>query len=987
MAQAVAKGDLALTIDEDELGASLRFSPDPNGAEWSADKVLRLLMDARIGGYNQKRAEELVGKLGRAKGPLVEAVAAGQAPEPAQPESPEWTELAIPPELAAVVDAVAREAPPPLLYKVKVETVKVEKTVKKPAALPFLPPKVEKVIVSERRESREPVYPDPALLRVGYAKKGDRLCLLSSAKPGKAGKTIFGKPLQAQAGETAFFAGPNVARNKNELLAEADGAVRVGERWVDVVPVPEHRWSVELSPDGATFFLNYAPGDPRLPAPSAAEVLARAAGLGMPPEAAMGETEIAAILAEAAAAREAVYSRSISLDRDAKVEVRVSPDKTRATLSIWKGRGRGRPLELSAVSAALKASGVRGFKAEQLKKDVIEFHKGPKPELLDYLLIEGRAPGRGKDRALAFQAAFLGQAEAEALRARLAAAPGLAQAAPSLDEFPLEAADRVARVQLGQRVGELPPQQAGQAGVDIFGNALPGIPGNDPVVRVFEGLDFSKDAITATAAGILLVGVVEGATCLRVLPLRDASIEVEVAADASTASVSLVAEEGLGQGLTIEGVLAAFTAKGVVQGLEPWTIAEAVADARAGRPVLKRVAARARPARPGGSVKVEWLVHKASGALFALREGNRADFKERDTMTRVEAGMPLLKVAKAGDAGEDGVDVLGRVVKGGGLPGSERPPEHDATIREEPQEDGSVLYVAAAGGELVVEGEPGRGGRISVREHLAVAGDVGPETGNLRFPGSAKVAGSVLAGFSLVAGGDVAVGGGIEAALVSSDGVVRVAEGIKGARKGTVRAKRGIEAGFAEQALLLAVEDVKLKNACIFCNVKTNGRLVLLSEKGALIGGICRARKGIDVSSLGSENGVKTEVSFGQDYLVADQIDAEEREIGRLKNLILQSDRTMAELDLAGGGAGLDQIRQDKVKLMKLLEKRTVRLFDLREKFEGHVASEVRVRGTVHPGVILESHNRFFEVRSRRKMVAFSFDPSSGRIVERPLTG
>ena len=214
-----------------------------------------------------------------------------------------------------------------------------------------------------------------------------------------------------------------------------------------------------------------------------------------------------------------------------------------------------------------------------------------------------------------------------------------------------------------------------------------------------------------------------------------------------------------------------------------------------------------------------------------------------------------------------------------------------------------------------------------------------------------------------------------------------MAEGIKGARKGTIRAKHGIEAAFAEQSLLLAVEDIKIKNACILCNVKTNGRLVLVSDKGTLIGGLCRARKGIDVSSLGSENGVKTEVSFGQDYLVADQIDAEEREIGRLKNLILQSDRTMAELDLAGGSAGLDQIRQDKVKLMKLLEKRTVRLFDLREKFEGHVASEVRVRGTVHPGVILESHNRFFEVRSRRKMVAFSFDPSSGRIVERPLTG
>ncbi len=60
MAQSAAKGDLALAIDEDELEASLTFTPDKEGADWTADKVLRVFMDARIGGYNQKRADELV---------------------------------------------------------------------------------------------------------------------------------------------------------------------------------------------------------------------------------------------------------------------------------------------------------------------------------------------------------------------------------------------------------------------------------------------------------------------------------------------------------------------------------------------------------------------------------------------------------------------------------------------------------------------------------------------------------------------------------------------------------------------------------------------------------------------------------------------------------------------------------------------------------------------------------------------------------------
>jgi uncharacterized protein (DUF342 family) len=986
MAQIIAKGDLALTIETGELEASLSFSPNPQGAEWNAEKVLRVLMDARIGGFNQKRAEELVQKFSREKAPLVEVVAVGQAPEPPQPELPEWCELAIPPELSEIVQSLAATTPPPALFKVRVETVKTEKTVKKAAALPFLPPKVEKVVVAERREKRERVFPDTTLLRTGYAKKGERLCILSVAKAGKAGKTIFGKPLQPSQEETAFFTGPNVVRNKNELLADADGVVRIGERWADVVPLLEHHWSVEVSPDGATFFLNYAPGDARLSAPTATQILARAAELGAAPEVLLDEGELVALLQEVVDSGEAIYSRSISKDRDAKVEVKVSPDKSKATLSIWKGRGRGRPLELAAVTAALKTSGVRGFRAEQLKKDVLEFYKGPVAELLDYLLVEGKAPGRGKDRELGFQTTFLAEAQATELRARLEAAPGLSQAAPSLGDFPLGAATKLAWVQFGQKVAELPPYSPGQSGKDVFGAILPGIPGNDPVIRVFENLDFSKDAITATAQGVLLVGQSEDATYLRVLRCRDASIEVLVAADASSASLNLVAEDGIGLPLTIEGILAALAAKGVIQGIEPYSIAEAVADARAGKPVLKCVVAKARAPKAAGGVKVEWLVHRASGARSTISADGRADFKEQDTMTLVEAGQQILRIKRAGGAGEDGVDVLGRPIKPGADADVGKVPEHDASIREEAEADDSTLFVAATRGELVEAGHS-----LSIRERLAVKGDLGPETGNVRFPGFVQVSGAVLAGYSLFASGDIVVTGGVEAALVSSDGSIKIVEGVKGSRKGTVRARGSIEASFAEQALLLAVDDVRLKNACVLCNVKTNGRLVLSGEKGALIGGLCRARKGIDVNILGSVNYAKTEVSFGQDYLVADQIDAEEREIERLKALLLQADRAMAELDGSGangaGGDGLDRVRQDKVKLMKLLEKRTMRVFDLREKFEEHVASEVRVRGTVYPGVILESHSRFFEVRSKRTMVAFAFDPKVGRIVERPLTG
>ena len=47
------------------------------------------------------------------------------------------------------------------------------------------------------------------------------------------------------------------------------------------------------------------------------------------------------------------------------------------------------------------------------------------------------------------------------------------------------------------------------------------------------------------------------------------------------------------------------------------------------------------------------------------------------------------------------------------------------------------------------------------------------------------------------------------------------------------------------------------------------------------------------VGSVGSPRGVKTHISFGQDYLIADLIEKEEREIEKVKARISQLDIDM----------------------------------------------------------------------------------------------
>ncbi|MCP5453389.1 MAG: DUF342 domain-containing protein [Spirochaetaceae bacterium] len=1011
MAGATFRGETTLLVDELGLRASFHFEPSADGPELAVDGLARKLTEARIAGVQGRRLDEIAKAFAAAKAPVTETAASGHAPEAGLPESVEWAEPSTPDEYLPFEAEILSAAPPPELYRVRVERVARERVVKKPSALPFLPPKEEKVVEYEKVELREPVGVDTRVIMSFWAPKGATVATLAPPRPGKPGKSVYGKPIPApRVEDSAFNLGKGLSRAKNEVRTDAGGFVRVGERWADLVPFGAGDYSVRLSDDGATALLDYTPGDRRLPPPDASAILEDARGLGLDGDTLIGVEETASALLRSTRSGQPLVGYSLSCDRDASAVVSVTPDRLKATLTVLKGRGRGKPLSLTMVSEALAGQRLKGVKIDKLKADVVAFYKGKETELEDYVLAVGKEPVKGKDRTLIYSVAFLPVPQAKDYLASVEAAPLLSKYARRLDEFPLSAAGRVAPVKKGQEIARFSPPSPGQAGVDVYGAAIPAPPGNDPLVKSFDYIRFSKESIESEEDGLVLVGDGEPevkpepeakpepepsagepaadaepreragpqAILIRVLPYRDAKVAVTIAEDAMTAAVDVEKGYGLGRELTLEYAQEALATAGVVEGVDLKELTAALNDAREGRAVSSRVIARGSPPVPAGGYRLNWIIRIASGAAVTVRADGSADYKNQDRSTVVVEGQPLLELLAIGVEGQDGRDVLGGAIPAPKDPRVADPPSFDDSIVEERKENGDRLLKAARSGELRFEKNA-----LSIEAVQRVKGDIGPATGNIKFPGPVAVAGTVLTGYAVVAGGDVTVTGAVEAALVSADGSVKIGEGVKGAKRGTIRARKSLEASFAEQAMLLAVEDITLKNSALLCNVKTNGRLKLLGERGHLIGGLCRARKGVEVQNLGSANGARTQVSFGQDYLVKDAIEAEEREIERVKALILQTDKRMRDLEAAG--ENLDKVRQEKLRLVKLLEQRSLRVFELREKFEEHFPGEIVVRGTVFAGVVIESHNRFHEVRQAKQKVAFSFDPQLGRVVERPL--
>ena len=1008
MAGIIAKGAVELHVDGLGIEAILRFTPDAEGgAEWTAESLQKIISEARLAGLAPRRIDEVLFNFSKAHAPVSEVIVRGQLPLPGSPEEAEWFDFSTPKEYLPFETRAIATAQPPALFTVHLEKVAREKQVKKPGAFRFLPSKTETVVEYESIESRHPVVVDTKVLRSFWAPAGTVVARLLSPRHGKPGKDIFGKTIPADREEdVTFHLGRGLTRNKNEIVCEESGFVRIGARWADLVPFAGHRFSLSVSEENAAILLDFSPGDKRLQLPDAGALLEEAVVLGSAAENLIGKGELEALLGRSIRNGEALKGFSLSCSRDAEVSLSVSADRLSARMTIVKGRGNGKPFELSMVSAALAGQHLKGLKTDKLKTDVIAFFKSQELELRDYLLIEGRAPGRGKDRSLSYGVAFLPDAQCADYLTAVQSAAALSSFVKNAAEFPLASAKRVAVVKKGQEICRFSPPSPGQPGVDVYGVALPGLPGNDPAIRIYENLKVLNESIESEDDGLLLVSEpsqksedkssdttkttevpatkddkkadrVEE-TRMRVIPYRDAFVDVHIDEEARTVSVDLVKEYGLGKDLDLGAVQKALADFGVVYGIDIAEIGAALSIAREQGKVNGHVVARAKEPVPAGGYRLHWMIRLATGAALTLRSDGSADFKNQDKATIVADGQPILELQSIGTEGQDGIDVYGKPIKAPLDPRVVQPPVWDETIREEKKENGDRILYAARNGELSFEKN-----KLAVSLSQKIKGDVGPETGNIRFPGSITIGGAVLSGYTVISGGDILIGGSVEAALVSADGLIRIAEGIKGAKRGTVRARKTLEASFAEQAIVLAVDDIVFKSSALLCNVKTNGKLLLQGERGALIGGLCRVRKGAEIQTLGSENGAKTQISFGQDYLIMDAIEAEEREIEKVKAMILQADRSMRQLEAEG--ASLDKIRQDKVKLIKLLEKRSLRIFEMREKFEEHFPAEIHVRGTVYPGVIIESHNRYHEVRQKKQKVAFSFDQQLGRIVDRPL--
>jgi uncharacterized protein (DUF342 family) len=247
-----------------------------------------------------------------------------------------------------------------------------------------------------------------------------------------------------------------------------------------------------------------------------------------------------------------------------------------------------------------------------------------------------------------------------------------------------------------------------------------------------------------------------------------------------------------------------------------------------------------------------------------------------------------------------------------------------------------------------------------------------------------QIRGSVLSGFVVEAGDDVLVEQTVQAATVSSQGTITIRQGVKGEGKARLSAGRGINALFAEQAAIRAGGDVRIRNACVRCHLRCNGRLTLETEKGNLIGGRAQARRGLSVQNLGSPSGTHTEVSFGQDYLLLEKIEQAQAEAKRLAARVVELRQRVHQLERPGiGRRALELAVAERHEAQQLAERSAQALAALQEQFKQDFPAEVEVRGVLYPGVVVESHGYSYAPTVEKHMITLRYDSKQRQIVEK----
>ncbi len=277
--------------------------------------------------------------------------------------------------------------------------------------------------------------------------------------------------------------------------------------------------------------------------------------------------------------------------------------------------------------------------------------------------------------------------------------------------------------------------------------------------------------------------------------------------------------------------------------------------------------AKAIETKDGDDAKIEIM----SGETNELKENKKSQVDHREaSRIKIFKKNELVAIKHHATVGKAGCDVIGNAVaQKKGLDKNIRLGEN---IQCREGANGDLEYFATCDGLLKFEEK-----QLSLVQFLSIDGNVDYNSGNISFPGTVIVNGSVTTGFSVKAGSDLTVLGTVEnASEITCFGDLKVKRGIVG-NKTRVSVKGELHVKFIQEATVTVGGNVFISDHLYHANLRCESQIKIdrapsSVRGGSAIGGYTWGVSGVNLHFLGAASNPQTIVGVGPDAVINKEI-------------------------------------------------------------------------------------------------------------------
>ena len=283
------------------------------------------------------------------------------------------------------------------------------------------------------------------------------------------------------------------------------------------------------------------------------------------------------------------------------------------------------------------------------------------------------------------------------------------------------------------------------------------------------------------------------------------------------------------------------------------------------------VVARGKKPSPGEEAKILYFFKEDKSLKPELNENGTVNFHKLNIFNSVKKDQVLATLTPERQ-GLSGMDVYGNLIAAKAIKKKKLIPGKNTYLSED-----GLSILSEINGHVIFAND-----KVWVSDIYEIKKDVDPSTGDIRYNGSVHVPGNILTGYSIYATGDVFVNGIVEGAHIEAGGNITLQRGMKGKKRGFLKAGGNIVSKFIENSEVYTDAEL-ICEELLHSKVTAKGEVIVLGGKGLITGSIVRSEKKISTRTAGSVMGAETLLEVSHDFDLLEGIQSLNEEIAKKK--------------------------------------------------------------------------------------------------------